>query len=127
VVRKSGGRFLKIPERKDFLRYAENDLDLPPEVQKAVLTLLASSSTVRKEVAELKRDLYLVDVQVPDFLPTVEMGVELAKLSDTWVSLLYKRQFSLKNFYRSREFFHLLLFVGGVLALLLLGVGISII
>lgn len=117
---------MRLPERKDFLRYAENDTELSPEVQKAVLILLASSSTVRKEVAELKRDLYLVDVQVPDFLPTVEMGVELAKLSDTWVSLLYQRQFSLRNFYRSREFFHLLLMVGGVLALLLLGVGISI-
>jgi len=112
---------LKLPDRKDFLDYAEGAIGQDTLVQRQILSLLASSPIIREQLAEIKKDLYLVSAQIPDYSPDVNFGAEVGKLSQTWIQAVYNRKFSLKNFHRSREFFGLMaLLVGAVLLLLVM-------
>ncbi len=111
---------MKLPERKDLLDYAEGARQ-EAAVQKQILHLLASSSLMREQLTELKKDLYLVGTQVPEYQPDVAFAGELGKLSQAWLRLVYERKFSIKKFHRSKEFYHLMLVLVGA-ALLLVGV-----
>lgn len=111
---------MKLPERKDILDYAEGAIQ-EKAVQKQILHLLASSSVMREQLAELKKDLYVVGTQVPEYQPDVAFASELAKLSQAWLRLAFERKFSAKKFYRSKEFYHLMLFLAGF-ALLVIGI-----
>lgn len=117
---------MKLPDRQEFLDYAEGTAGQDAEVQRQILKLLASSPVIREQLAELKRDLYLASVQVPDYIPSAEFGAEITRLTQSWAQLAYTRKFSLKNFHRSREFFHLLLFLAAAALLVLAGIGIKI-
>ena len=112
---------MRLPDRNDLLDYVEHTAGQDAEAQKRVLRLLASSQVLRESLAELKRDLYLVGSQVPDYAPPATFGPELARLSEAWLKMAYARKFSLHRFYRSREFFGLALALVG-LALLLIGI-----
>jgi hypothetical protein len=112
---------LKLPGRDDLLDYVENAAGQDAEAQKSVLQLLASSKILREQMAEVKRDLYLVGAQIPDYTPDAAFGAEIMRLSQTWIRAVYERKFSLKQFYRSQEFMGLLLALAG---LLLLAVGL---
>lgn len=116
---------MKLPDRDDLLDYVEDAAGQDKEVQRRILHLLASSQLMRENVAELKRDLYLASSQVPDYAPDAHLGAELMRLSQTWVQLVYERKFSLRHFHRSREFFGLMLVLGGVTLLVLGLIGLS--
>ena len=118
---------MKLPERREFLFYAEGDRSQNEEAQRQILNLLASSQIIRQQLVEVKKDLYTVSVQVPDYHPTAQFGAELARLSETWAKVAYDRKFSLKNFYRSREFFSLMIFVAAMILMLLYFLGLSLI
>lgn len=109
---------MKFPDRKDFLDYAEGHPLSDPEVQRQVLKMLASSRLYREQMAELKKDLYLVDVQVPEYVLSASYVSKLAKLSQSWIELQFARDYGFKGFYRTKEF----LWVGVVLAVGLLSV-----
>jgi hypothetical protein len=111
---------MRLPDRRDFLDYAESAGGQDAEVQKRILSMLATSTVVREQLAELKKDLHIVASQVPDYGPDASLGPELVRLSQSWVQVIYTRKFSLKDFHRSSEFFGLILAIMG-LALLLIG------
>lgn len=117
---------MKLPNRQDFLDYAEGVSGQDQQLQKQILSLLASSSLMREQLAEVKKDLYMVDMQIPDYMPSATFGAEITRLTQAWMKLSYSRQFSFKNFYRSHEFFLLALsLISGVAFLLaLLGFGL---
>lgn len=115
---------MRLPERQDFLDYAEG-ASQSAEMQKQILKLLASSPIIREQVAGLKQDLYLVSCQIPDYAPRVDFGADLSKLAQTWTKLVYNRKFSLSRFHRSREFFGLLLLLVSLLVLILVGLGLQ--
>lgn len=112
---------MKLPGRDELLDYVENATGQDADAQKRVLQLLASSQVLREQMAEVKRDLYLVGTQIPDYSPDASFGAELMRLTQTWIRTLYERKFSLKQFHRSKEFFGLILALAG-LALLAIGV-----
>ncbi len=112
---------MRMPDRNDLLDYVEDTAGQDRDVQRRILHMLASSQLMREHMAELKRDLYLVSAQVPDYMPDATTGAELMRLSRSWVQLVYERKFSLRNFHRSREFFGLMLALAGV-TLLMLGI-----
>lgn len=112
---------MRLPDRDDLIDYVEHASGQDAEVQKRILHLLASSQIMREQVAELKRDLYKISVQIPDYAPDAAFGAEIMRLSQSWLQVVYARKFSLKNFYRSREFFGIILTLAGI-ALLVLGV-----
>jgi hypothetical protein len=114
---------LKLPERQDFLDYAEGALMQDAKVQRQILGLMASSPMIREQVLELKKDLYLISAQIPDYNPEAQFGAEVAKLAQSWMQILYRRKFSLQNFYRSREFFGVILLLAATLLLLLAMLG----
>ncbi len=114
---------MKLPDRKDFLDYAEGTSQ-DKEVQRQILNLLAASPVMREQLAELKKDLYLISSQVPEYRPEAQMGAEVAKLAETWLKVLYARKFSMKNFYGSREFFGLMILIVSAVLLLLVLLGI---
>jgi len=111
---------VRLPDRDDILDYVEGASGQDAATQKRILQLLASSQVLREHVAELKKDLYVVSSQVPDYAPNVAFAAELTRLSQSWVQVVYVRRFSLRNFYRSKELFGLLLLLLG-LTLLVLG------
>ena len=110
---------MRLPDRNDILDYVENASGQDAEVQKRILHMLASSQVLREHLSELKRDLYLVSSQVPDYAPEAVFGAEIMRLSQVWLHASYKRKFSLRDFYRSREFFSFALGLVGVLLLIL--------
>lgn len=110
---------MRMPDRNDLLDYVEDTAGQDKEVQRRILHLLASSQVMREHMAELKRDLYLVHSQVPEYTPDAATGAELMRLSQTWIQLVYERKFSLRNFHRSKEFFSLMLVLGGATLLIL--------
>lgn len=117
---------MKLPDRQEFLDYAEGSAGQSAEVQRQILKMLASSPVMREQLADLKRDLYLASVQVPDYVPSAEFGSELSRLAQTWSQLAYARKFSLKHFYRSREFFGLILLLVAGALFVLVGIGLRI-
>ena len=114
---------MRLPDRQELLDYVESAAGQDAEVQKRILHMLASSQVLREHLAELKRDLYIVNSQVPDYVPDAKLGAELVRLSQTWLQSLYSRRFSLRNFYRSKEFFGLLLALSGLVLLLIAVLG----
>jgi hypothetical protein len=110
---------MRLPDRNDILDYVEDTAGQDKEVQKRILHMLASSQLMREHMAELKRDIYLVSSQVPDYMPDAATGAELMRLSQSWLQLVYERQFSLRNFHRSREFYGMMLALAGVTMLIL--------
>ncbi|MGZ3739229.1 MAG: hypothetical protein ACXVB9_07640, partial [Bdellovibrionota bacterium] len=92
------------------------------DIQKRILQMLASSQVLREHMSEIKRDLYLAGSQIPDYAPDAAFGAELMRLTQTWIRTVYNRKFALRNFYRSREFFGILLAVTG---LVLLAIGVA--
>lgn len=116
---------MKLPDRQDFLDYAEGAYDQDKEVQKRILNLLASSSVMREQLAELKKDLYMIGSQIPEYPMSTSFAAEVSKLSQNWAKLTFERKYSLREFYRSREFFILILFVGAILVFILSMIGIT--
>lgn len=108
---------MKLPDRQEFLDYAEGVAGQDFETQRQIMNLLASSPVVREQLAELKRDLYHVASQVPDYRPDAAFGAELAKLSQNWAQLSMNRDLNARNFTKSREFSRLLLALAGGAAL----------
>ena len=117
----------RLPDREELLDYVENTSGQDAEVQRRILQLLASSPVMREHMAEIKRDLYIVGSQIPDYSPDAAFGAEIMRLTQTWIRTAYNRQFSVKNFHRSREFFGILIAVGGALLLALAIVGMKVI
>jgi hypothetical protein len=117
----------RLPDREELLDYVENAAGQDSEVQKRILQLLASSPVMREHIAEIKRDLYLVGSQIPDYGPDAAFGAEIMRLTQTWIRSSYNRQFALKNFYRSREFFGILIAVSGALLIAIAAVGMKVI
>jgi hypothetical protein len=109
---------LKLPDRQEFLDYAEGVAGQDSEAQRQIMNLLASSPLVREQLAELKRDLYHVAAQVPDYRPDAAFGAEVAKLCQNWSQLSVNRSLNAKNFTASREFSRLLLSLAGAAALI---------
>ena len=119
------GGFLRLPERNEILDFAEGARGQDAETQKKILHLLVSSQIMRQQVADLKRDLYIIDVQVPDYSISKELGAQMAQLTQAWVKLQYSRKFSFKNFYRTNEFFSLMVFVAAALIGLIILIGVK--
>jgi hypothetical protein len=115
---------MRLPGRDQLLDYAEHASGQEAEVQKRILQILASSQILREQLAEVKRDLYLVSSQIPDYTPDSAFGSELFKLSQSWLQLVYSRKFSLAHFYRSREFFGIMIALVGVILLALAMLGL---
>jgi|GEM_PF-5555703 len=116
---------MRMPDRNDLIDYVEDTAGQDRDVQRRILHMLASSQVMRESMAELKRDLYLISAQVPDYAPDASTGAELLRLSQTWIQLVYERKFSLRHFHRSREFYGLMLALGGVTLLILGMIGFS--
>ena len=110
---------MRIPDREELLDYMENVSGQDSEVQKRILHMLASSQVLRESMAEIKRDLYLVGSQIPDYTPDATFGAEIMRLTQAWLNSVYARKFSLKTFHRSREFFGFILALVGVVMLVL--------
>ena len=100
---------MKLPERKDFLDYAESSSAQDPELQKQILRLLASSQEYREQMAELKKDLYMIEVQIPEYPLRASFAADLARVSKEWIDLRFAREFSFKNFHTTKEFLWILL------------------
>lgn len=83
---------IELPGRKEFIEYAEG-ATVEPEVQERILQLLASSALVRENLSELKRDLYRVDVLIPDFQPDANFRLEVAKVIPVWLKKGDRRRF----------------------------------
>jgi len=105
---------LKLPDRQEFLDYAEGVVGQDSETQRQIMNLLASSPVVREQLAELKRDLYHVAAQVPDYRPDAAFAAELAKLTLNWSEVSLNRNLAARNFTKSREFSRLLVAIAGV-------------
>jgi hypothetical protein len=115
---------MRLPGRNDLLDYVENATGQDVEVQKRVLQILASSQVLREQMAEVKRDLYLVGSQIPDYAPDASFGAEIMRLTQTWLRAVYERKFSPRQFYRSKEFFGLILGLVGLALLAIAYVGL---
>lgn len=110
---------MKLPDRQEFLDYAEGVAGQDSETQRQIMNLLASSPVVREQLAELKRDLYHVAAQVPDYRPDAAFAAELTRLSQNWAQLNLNRSLSARHFTRSREFSRLLMGLGAAAAVIL--------
>lgn len=109
---------MKLPTREDLLEFVESSAGLDMSTHRQILDLIGSSRIVREQISELKQDLYWVDVQVPDYLPGASMGLEITRLTKSWGATEYKRNFSVKEYYRAKEFLYLMLFLfGGIIML----------
>jgi hypothetical protein len=115
---------MRLPGRDELLDYVEGAGGQDAEVQKRVLQLLASSQILREQMAEVKRDLYLVGSQIPDYSPDAAFGAEIMRLTQTWIRTVYERKFSLRHFHRSKEFFGLILTLIGIALIALVAVGL---
>lgn len=110
---------MKLPEPQDFLDYVEGASPADPLAQARVLQLLASSSQLRERCAEWKRDLYLVEVQIPEYRVSPQFGADLTKLAGNWLKVSLARKYSWQAFTKTREFLFVLTFIGASLLLTL--------
>jgi hypothetical protein len=111
----------ELPEQKDFIDYAEGRACRTNEVQRQVLQMLATSPELRKQVAELKKDIYLVNAQIPEFEADPAFAQELRGVAEAWLRLSLSRRFAFPKFLKAKEFFALVaLIVAGIVLLVFL-------
>ncbi len=110
---------MTLPDRNDFLDYAEGAPLKSADIQKNILLLLASSKIYREQCAELQRDLYHIDVKIPEYPVTPPMAVDLSILANDWVKLRLARSMSFRTFTRTREFVLLLVGIFGACVFIL--------
>jgi hypothetical protein len=73
-------------EAREILRFAEGISDLDADREEQLLSQVASSPDLRRKIAELRRNLYLVECQMPEYRPSAELLLEAEKLSRIWSS-----------------------------------------
>ena len=79
-------------EAREILRFAEGISDLDADREEQLLSQVASSPELRRKIAELRRDLYLVECQIPEYRPSAELLIEAEKLSRLWSSRIEGRK-----------------------------------
>ena len=104
----------------EIIRFAEGLSDLEPDLEAEILTQVASSPDLRTRIALLRRDLYLVECQIPDYQMATEYLLELNKLAEIWVRMRMERKLKLQKFLFGREFAALGFLFAGLLGLALL-------
>lgn len=82
---------MRMLEPTEILRFAEGCADFAPDVEKEILAQIASSPDLRRRVAELRRDLYLVECQIPEYEIAPEFLLEVNKLAEVWLGMRLKR------------------------------------
>lgn len=108
---------LEFPSQEDLIRYAEG-IPSEPALEKQIKKILASNSLVRSEIAEIKKELYRLECQLPQYNLSPEFGAELAKMSEAWCSLRARQKLSFKNFWGEKELVRVLLVFGFFLAVI---------
>lgn len=102
-------------EPKQLIRFAEGGIDLESDQEEIILKQVATNGELRKQLAEIRRDLYLVDCQIPEYNLNPEYIIELNKLGQAWLKLRIDQQLRGYKFLFSREFISLALFVCSLL------------
>ena len=110
---------LTMLEPHEIVRFAEGLSDLEPDIEAEILTQVVSSPDLRKRIAALRRDLYLVECQIPDYQMAPEYLIELNKLAEIWVRMRMERKLKLQKFLFGREFAALGLLLAGLVGLAL--------
>ncbi len=110
---------MTLPDRNDFLDYVEGAALKNADVQKNILLLLAGSQVYREQCAELRRDLYQIEVKVPEYSITEVMAADLANLAKDWVKLEAARRTSFRSFTKTREFLTLVIVLGAAFVFIL--------
>ena len=105
---------MRFPDREDILQYVEGAQHVEGPVQKQIFQLMASNAVLREQIAELRKDLYEVETQIPDFSYTETFDKDLRGLAQTWLKLSYDRKNSFQLFYKNWEFWKVFLYLFGV-------------
>jgi hypothetical protein len=95
----------RMPQYQDFIDYAEGVTLRDADLQRKVLQMLAVSSELRQQMTVLKRDLYLINSQIPDFECEAAFNEELRLVAQSWIKMSLSRQFSFPKFLDAKEFF----------------------
>jgi len=106
---------LKLPEQDDFLRYAEGIPAKNPQVEKQIQKILASNTEARQRLTELRKDLYHIESQIPQYVMPPEFGVELTKIAQTWLQVRMRKETSFRNFRWEKELIFILSLLGAIL------------
>lgn len=85
--------------------YAESGLLPDPEVQRRVLQILAASPELREQMNQLKKDLYLVNAQIPEFEADEALSQGLRTLAEAWFQRSLRKRFAFAHFLNTKEFF----------------------
>ena len=105
----------------ELIRFAEGGTDIDPELQEFLVRQLASSSELREELGTLRKDLYLVSCQIPEYAISSDFEMELQKLSELCVQRQTNKRYRLVNFLMGKEFLYLGIgFVGMMIIALVL-------
>lgn len=72
-------------KQSDLLAFIEGNRDANPSVGQKILQELPTNPKLRQRMAELQRDLYLVDSEIPSVQPSAQFLLEVNKLGTVWL------------------------------------------
>lgn len=118
---------VKLPSRSELMSYAEDCPIDRKDARLQIIQLMGQSPQFREKMAELKKDLYLIEAHIPDFEPTTDLAKDLGELARAWMAMKWRRNLGPGKFIQTKEFAGLatlLLLAGAVLFLVILRFGL---
>lgn len=108
-------------DERDLVCFAEGQLDGDPQAQTLLLAEYARNPDMRRRVLELRRDLYRVEMQIPEVNMRPEAILEINRLAEAWIKVRVERKQNLQYLRLGREqglwlfVFTLVIFLAAVL------------
>lgn len=93
-------------DEQDLIRFAENVGELSPENHRKIMEQVVSNPHLRKRVARIRKDLYLVDSQIPEYSISAEFHTDLKNLAELWLRNRFERRLRMSRFLFGKEFLY---------------------
>lgn len=104
-------------DEQELIRFAENASELNAEEHKRIMDQVVANPDLRKRVAIIRKDLYLVASQIPEYNLSREFHGELKSLAELWLRSRFEKRLRMRKFLFGKEF---VFFAAVLIALLII-------
>ncbi len=88
----------------DLIRFAENASELSLDAHRSIMEKVAGDPELRKKVAQVRKDLYLVETQIPEYSISTEFHGDLKNLAELWLKSRFEKRLKMRKFLFGKEF-----------------------
>ncbi len=108
-------------DEQELICFVENATELDPDAHKRIMEQVAANPDLRERVARIRKELYIVDSQIPEYDISREFHEELKSLAELWLRSKLKQKLRMRRVLFGKEF---PLFASALIILLLVALAV---